>query len=414
MSNSKSYFDGVTDLFSKLTNRRKASNRNAVTCRRLTDYEKREMYKTGVMSRIFDLKSTYALNGTLQFETTADKEFYNNRLSNAVKKAFRFSLGYGRGVIVLFNKNDDLSEPLTLGRDDYEVRVFSGDIAKGNNPDVDLRSSRYYKPKNYTIRGYNVHHSRVIDFTYYEPPEEEAPDYEYGGISESERVYEQFVNDGVIQRAAGTIIDKASTFIYKIKGYKEALRMKKDSDIQKYVSSSEDGRSIYGALLVDDEDNVDVLTQSLADVDKLDTISLRRLAMVTGIGMTILVGEQANGLNATGQSERQVFQDTIESMQGSYIQPNLEAISKIFGLGKICFKENQGQTPEQKADYETKVIANAKVLWEIGEDATGYLQGKDILEVDDWESFWKEGQGDAQETQPQQPDETLAGLLNGE
>jgi hypothetical protein len=396
------YMDGLMDVFSGLINKRNGVARNTVTTRALNDQELRTMYKTGLMSKIIRLKAGYSLNNTIKFESTEDEEFYNKNLAKHFKRAAKYMLGFGRGAIVIFNPEDDLQLPLKsqdYKKDTMQMRAFSGDLVTALSPIYDLRSPRYYKPKTYIINGQQVHWTRVIDLSYYEPADRDKPDYNYGGISESELIYDQFVADGVVQRAASTIIDKASTFVYKIKGYKDQILMKKEEDIVKYISTCEDGRSIYGALVTDADDMVEVLNQSLADLDKVDNITLRRLAMVTGLGMTVLIGEQASGLNSSGESERQGFQDTIENLQSDYLLEPLNYLAEIFGLGAMSFKENQGQSASERIDYETKAVANAKMLWEMGEDHTSYLKDKDVVKQDDWEDFFS----DDEDSQPKLP-----------
>ncbi|AGH07356.1 hypothetical protein VPGG_00039 [Vibrio phage VBM1] len=386
------FFDGVKDVLSGLINSRNSMARSQVSHRYLSDEEMRVMYKAGLMSKIIRLKAGYALNDTLKFESTQDQEIYKKRLAKHVKNATKFMLGFGRGVIIVFKNGDDLSQPLERGVNPklLKIRVFSGDIAKGNNPNNDLRNERYYKPKNYTIKGHTVHWTRVVDFTYYLPAESELPNYHYGGMSESELIYEQFINDSIVQRASGSIIEKASTFVYKIKGYKQLIQSKKEQDVIQYVSTCEDGRSIYGGLITDADDMVETLTQSLTDLDKVDNVTLRRIAMVTGLGMTVLIGEQASGLNASGEKERQGFQDTIENLQSDYLEEPLNRLAEIFQLGFIEFKENQGQSANERVEYDKKAVDVAKILWELGEDYGAYLKDKDVVKVDDWDNFWKE------------------------
>mgnify|MGYP003642861600 FL=1 len=387
------YIDGLTNVFSSLVNKRNGVARNTVATRKLDDGELRTMYKTGLMSKIIRLKAGYSLNDTIQFDSTEDQKFYNKNLAKHFKQATKYMLGFGRGVIVIFNVGDDLAKPLKKGeikKESMQLRAFSGDIISALSTTYDLRSPRYYKPRMYMINGQQVHYSRVVDLTYYEPADRDKPDYDYGGISESELIYDQFIADGIVQRAASTIIDKASTFVYKIKGYKEAIAMKQDENIVNYISTSEDGRSIYGALITDADDMVEVLSQSLTDLDKVDNITLRRLAMVTGLGMTVLIGEQASGLNSSGASERQGFQDTIENLQSDYQIEPLNQLAEIFGLGVVSFKENQGQSASERIDYETKAVNNAKILWEMGEDHGTYLKNKDVVQQDDWEDFFSE------------------------
>ena len=383
--------DGLRDVFSGLINKRNATNRSQVTHRRLSGAEMRAMYKSGLMSKVFRLKVGYALNNTLKFDTTEDSEIFNAKLLPLCKKSAKFMLGFGRGIIVVFNQGDDLTTPLkNPNLSNIKLRVFDGDMVTAQAPVADLQDERYYKPKYYNVRGQNIHHTRVVDFTYFEPVETEKPDYKYGGISESELVYAQFVNDEIVQRATGSIIEKASTFIYKIKGYKELISRKKETDVVNYVSTCEDGRSIYGALITDAEDAVEVVSQSIADLDKVDNITLRRISMVTGIGMTDLIGEQPGGLNANGSDERANTQDTVKNLQSDYLLEPINQLAKIFDMGPISFKDEQMQSATQKVDHEAKAVATAKMLWEMGEDAAAYLNEKGVIPKNDWEEFWGE------------------------
>jgi len=382
-----SFKDGIIDVFNGLMNKRNSVNTKRVEHKKLDDSTLREMYKSGLMSKIFRLKVGYSLNDTLEFESTADEDIYNERLAKEVKKAAKFMMGFGRGVILLFNKGDDLTKPLTPSPD-LLLRTFSGDIVKGVNAIHNVTSERYQKPSFYNINGETVHWTRIVDFVYYEPVERQKPEYSYGGISESELVYAEFVNDSIVTQASSSIVEKASTFVYKIEGFKELIRNKKEADVVSYVSAAESGRSHAGALLTDKMDEVDVMTQTLADLDKVDDITLRRLSMVTGLGRTVLIGEQPSGMNANGGSERQGFQDTIENLQFDYELEPINYLAKCLCMGKIKFKENQGQTANDKALYDKTVAEVAVMMHNMGEDASEYLQSKGLVEKGDFNKVW--------------------------
>lgn len=387
-----SFADGLKDVFSGLMNKRNSVSRSSVTHTRLSDNDMRVMYKSGLMSKVFRLKVGYALNNTLEFDSSEDSLFFDKKLLKHVKNASKFMLGFGRGIIVVFNQGDDLNTPLrNPNLSNIKIKVFSGDMVAGNSPSYDLQSDRYYKPLYYNVRGVMIHHTRVVDFTYFEPVETEKPEYNYGGISESELVYAQYVNDEVVQRATGNIVDKASTFIYKIKGYKDLISRKEESDLVSYISTCEDGRSTFGALITDLEDGIEVVSQSIADLDKVDNITLRRIAMVTGIGMTDLIGEQPGGLGSSGSDERESTKDTVKNLQSDYLLEPINHLAQIFGLGDIFFRDEQMQSPAQKAEYEAKTAATAKLLWEMGEDANKYLVEKGVIVKNDWDDYWKEG-----------------------
>jgi phage-related protein (TIGR01555 family) len=312
------------------------------------------------------------------------------RLKNKVKEASKWMLAFGRGIIVVHHKGDDLSKPLAaVDSDKALLNVFSGDMVTIGDIDRDLQSARYYKPKFYNVRGEIIHHTRVVDFTYVQPPELDAPAFFYGGIGEFDLIYDQLIADGVVQRAAPKIIEKASSMFYKVAGFKDAMRNGTDVEMVDYFGRMEDIRGIYTAGLIDKEDDLEVVSQNISNLSDADMITLRRLAMVTSIPLSMLVGENVKGLNSSGDSERAAFQDAIEIIQDDYLEPKINELMRKLGKGDISFRDNQGETANDRIDYETKVIDNAIKLASIGEDYAQYLEDKDIVKADDFSTMFK-------------------------
>lgn len=403
------FFDGLTNVINGLTNRRNSLDQNIITKRALNDSDKRAIYKTGVGNKIIRLKAGGALKEALQFKNTHDQDLYNARLARHVKQAAQFMLAFGRGIVVMYERDADLTKPMPTGvsASDISLKVFSGDMITVGNVSTDLTDPRYYKPLSYSVRGFPIHWTRVIDFTYVEPVELDKPEYRYGGISEFELIYEQLVNDGIVERASARIVERNSSFVYKVKGFKEALQAKRDKDVLRYFGAIEDARSIYGAVLVDSEDDCKSVDQTLANLSDVDQITLRRLAMVTGLPLTWLVGESAKGLNSSGETETQTYRDTIETLQSDYLVEPINQLARVFGLGVVKFRDNQGETAASRMQYEAQAIDAALKLHTMGEDANTYLVDRDIIKRDDWESFFSDP-----DEQEETPDIDPAELLN--
>lgn len=382
--------DGITSVFNALINRRANAANNQFSSPTISDEQKRAIFRSGIGSKITRMKAGYALKDTIQFTTTANDEIYAAHFARPVKLAAKFMIGFGRGVIVIHKRGDDLSKPIGAVGEiaDYKIDVFSGDMVSVSTVSTDLSNPRYFKPEHYQVRGHQIHHSRVIDFAYVTPPEMDAHAYQYGGISEFELIYNQLINDGIVERASAHILEKSSNWVYKMVGFKAAMQTKQDSAVIDYFGKLEDMRSIYGATLLDAEDSVESLSQSLTNLADVDQISLRRLAMVTGIPLSILVGENVKGLNASGDNESKTFQDMIETLQSDYLLDPITQLCALFGIDAPTFTDNQGQTPGQKVAYEGQVITNAKVLFDMGRDPARYLQDKGIEKADTYEAFW--------------------------
>ena len=387
------FTDGLKSFVSSLVNRRSVTSENGFQSTRLDSVTMREVYRTGIGSKIVRLKAGYALKDTLQFKSEEDENYYDLILKTKVKEASKWMLAFGRGVIVLHHRGDDLSRP--MGRVDSNrimLSVFSGDMVVTGDVGRDLQSARYYKPRSYNVRGENIHYSRVIDFTYVQPPEFDAPMYFYGGIGEFDLIYDQLVADGVVQRAAPKIIEKASAMFYKVSGFKDSLRSGNESDLIAYFGKMEDVRGIYTAGIIDKEDDLEVVTQNISNLSDADMITLRRLAMVTSIPLSMLVGENVQGLNSSGSNERESFQDAIEIIQDDYLSPPINELMRKLGKGSVSFVENQGETASARIEFETKAIDNALKLAQLGEDYAAYLRKKNVVKFDDLTKVFEDGE----------------------
>ena len=383
------FYDGLKSLVSALINERNASAANEIVSHRIAYHELRAIFRTGLGNKIIRIKNGYALKEPFLFENPQNKDFYNKRISRAVKKAGSFMLGFGRGVIVINEIGADLSKPASGKLGTFKLDVFSGDMVTAGVVSMDLKAPRYFQPEFYHIRGHQFHYSRIVDFKYIEPAELDLPLYQYGGVSEFELIYNQLVNDGVIERASATMIDRNSTLFYKVKGFKSALQAKQESDILNFFSLTEKARNSMGAGLIDSEDDAFTVDQTLTNLDKVDQISLRRLAMVTSIPLAILVGENVKGLNSTGDTEKQVFNEAMEILQQDYY---LDPINELFlklGMPPISFSDSQNITPIEKIKYEGLALDNAKKMWEIGEDFGPYLEGRGVIEKDNFAEMFE-------------------------
>ena len=388
---SGTFWDGVKSFTSSLINSRTATEQNYVQADRLSDVSMRNIYRTGLGSKIVRIKAGDALKDTLQFESTDDETYYNARLASTVKRTARWCIAFGRGIIVLHHRGDDLSTPLgEVDKDRVMLSVFSGDMVTVNIAELDLQSPRYYKPNMYNVRGKPIHYSRVVDMTYIEPPELDKPYYRYGGISEFDLIYEQIIADGVVQRAVPRIIEKASALFYRVAGFKDAMIGGREKDMVAYFSRMEDLRGIMAAGIIDKDDELEVVTQNISNLGDADQITLRRLAMVTGISVTRLIGEAPRGMNSSGEKEAQMDQDMLETLQVDYFEPAINELMRKLGQGVVKFKDNQGETPTGRIDYEGKAIENALNLQLLGEDYSRYLEDKGVILPDDYDSMFND------------------------
>lgn len=372
-----SFLDGIKSFTNRLINSRSAINNNAVVSHYLPPEQIREIMKTGLANRIVSLKADFATKNGFNFDDEASQEFYTG-ISREIKKAIFSMIGYGRGVAVLIEPTLPLSEPLRIPKN-ARVKAFTGDMVTATAAEFDVSNPNYMKPISYIIRDKDVHPSRLIDFTYKEVSEHDAPQYHYGGVGEIELIHDQLINDGIVERSSAGILEKSSILYYKIPGFKQALITEQEDEIIKYVHNAEDLRSVHGAGIMDAEDDVAVISQALTNLAETDQIVLRRVALVTGIPFSVLIGESTGGLNATSETEKDIFNEVIDSIQENYILPPLARLMKIMGYTKPTILVGQNVSDKERLAIDALAIDNAMKLEGMGEDGNLYLSDRGVI-----------------------------------
>ncbi len=366
--------DGIASLTNKLANSRSALNNTVVTSTRLLPQQLQEVNKTGLFLRILALKTDGVIKNGWVFKDEDKSEDFYNKHKVEIQKAVRSMFGYGRGILVIISENESLSTPLSeLSLNNYRVKAFTGDMVTATTNNFDVSNVRYLKPETYIVREAVIHHSRVIDFTYVDPPELLSAEYQYGGISEAEQIYPQLLSDGIIERAAPTMLDKSSTVVYSIKDFRDSIKHGKEDKMLKYLSMSENLRSIYGATVIDSEDTVSTITQNLSNLNETNEISLQRMALVSAIPKSIFLGEGSSGWGMSAAIEKNVWNETLEGYQEKYVIPKITQFMAIFGLSAPEIKPDQNITALEKVKFQREVLNNVPLMRAAGLDTNKYL-----------------------------------------
>ncbi|MFW2306476.1 anti-CBASS protein Acb1 family protein [Aliarcobacter butzleri] len=387
-----SFKDGLKSLTNLLANNRSGVNNNKLFSTAVSNDELNSIYKLGIGRKIVNIKSSNIFKEGFSAEGKPGAEtlkFIDKKLLKELKKASEYMMAFGRGVIVIIDRNaNDPSQPMkSVNLQTVRFKAFSGaKVTVQINSSLNELDERYNEPEYYRIGTQVIHHSRVMDFQYYQPVEDDKSSYNYGGISEFELIYSQLINDSVIERAIPTLVEKISTMFYKIKDFKSKLQQKQEKHLVDYFHRLENLRSIYGAGLLDSEDDTKTETQNLSGLDSVDTITLRRLSLVTGIPLSWLVGENVKGLNSSGKTEETIFWSMVKNLGNDFILPVLNQKLEFMGLTVVWFNEQYQSTPTEKADYETKVFTNALLVQQLGLDDIAYIKDRGV-EIDVKKNF---------------------------
>ena len=214
------------------------------------------------------------------------------------------------------------------------------------------------------------------------------------GMSIYEPAFRTLISDDLISKAIPNIVWRSSIVNYKITGFKEALKQGKESNILKYISTTENSKSILNATVCDAEDTAEVLTRELAGLDGLDQRSIYRLSSAFGIPAVILLGKSPDGQNSTGRADFEAFYNFIEEWQEQWKAALVYLIkiliANITGEDNIDFEFEYNkvnmETPQQKAENDGKILDNVSKMEQLSlpvSAMTRYLADNSIINEDE-------------------------------
>ncbi len=255
---------------------------------------------------------------------------------------------YG-GAAILVNADDGrpADEPLDLERirSVDSLLVLDKRYLMAIEWDTDPQSVGFGLPLVYRVvdpsphvpragRVQNIHASRLITFE---------------GVRTS--MYRRLQNNGwssgVIQRvfdvlqqfhqswqSTGHLLTDSSQGIWKMKGLHDLLASKMKDAVTERMQVMELGKSVVRGVMLDQEDDYErVNTTMTGYADVLDRFG-KRLAAAAGMPLTVLMGESPAGLNATGESDQQLWDNQVKAFQTFVLKPRLARLMKIIMASK--------------------------------------------------------------------------------
>lgn len=379
--------DGFYSLLSNLMNEK--ASQDIYYCSRVSTEQLRQMYRTGLGNKIISIKASYALNDTLLYPSTSAEGFYKEKLDHLVRDVVRYMLAFGRGGILIVD-GQPLSQPLRRNIDNGSLifHAFDGDYVHVKSGLLNPFDDDFLKPEYYIIQGSRIHPSRFIDFTYKKPALRDLPVYQYGGISELEFLKDDLDLHNRINRTVNIILEKNSTFVYKVSGMTSIMNDcdGNDNEIAKLARGIESLRGVAGSVVID-KDFMDVTTveQGLTILNDALLMNQRNLSCNSGIPISWLFGENVKGLNSTGEQEAGMFNQMIKQLQHDHLYAPLSKLFKACGLGHVTFKKDQNVTEFQRLQIDGSILDNAFKLEKIGINASGYLEQNGLKVFDNFE-----------------------------
>jgi phage-related protein (TIGR01555 family) len=272
----------------------------------------------------------------------------------ALEQALKYRRVYG-GAAILIGANDgvsDLSLPLNeagIRSIDY-LNVFDPFEARITEYQENPAKKDFGRPTMYQLNPHvmgaglvplqKIHASRILQF--------QGPLANRRQLRSAPNGINQGWGDSVLVRVAKEIRDYDQAWggvshlmtdlaqaVYMIAGLANALLADKDKTIKKRMQIINMSRSMLGAVLLDkDGESFERKGTPMSGVAEVLREKMNRLAAAAGIPTVVLFGISPGGMNATGESDMQVWYDKVRAAQRRHLKPQTEDLIRLVMLAK--------------------------------------------------------------------------------
>jgi len=329
----------------------------------LSQYELEELYRTGLIRRYVDAIPEAVMRHMptvkISSEESANQEIIskfetflkNTQFHAALREVMQLQRIYGgAGLVLLIDDGQEPEEPVDVQR----IRGVRGYVPLSRHELIpeDYSFNDYSKPTWYRINtnqkleeenteqytNFLIHYTRVARFDgLYLPWNLRAKNTGWGQ-SVIEVIWDAWQDYATALHGLGSLVGEGDLLVHQIPGLMQRIAAGGEADIRKRLELNNLARSVYGAMVVDREENLTNLSRNLSNISTATEPFIRHLQAATGWPASILMGDSPGGLGKEGRFEERVWASLVEQWQEVYCR---SAISEVFDY---IFMSREGPT----------------------------------------------------------------------
>lgn len=317
--------------------------------RKLSDQQLALMYRNLIVRRIVTLVVDDAIKNFIEVEGDQDEcivqELEALFIPEKLTEALYWDRLFGMSVaLILADDGQELDQPINLKRlrrvsgiEVFDKRSVMEDSASLYY-DTDVRDVNFGKAEYYTITPPNgnlfkVHRSRLLIFDGETLPKLERIANNGAGLSCLDGIPAAINRVKTSMDKTIDIMDKVSTSLLKLQGLSNVLQTEEGTKaVIKRLDLIDYSRRLNGSVAIDKDDEYAVFNIPLGGLTDIIQEMEQYVCAVTGYPFTKLFGRSPAGMNATGQSDMQIYYDKVKSYQKRKLRPALEYLVKLIQL----------------------------------------------------------------------------------
>jgi uncharacterized protein len=325
----------------------------------------------GIGRRVVNILIDDAMRAFIHGEDELITELQRIRSKQKIIDAATWARLYGGSVLVVFvNDGQDMDRPLNLktvrkvvslrSYDRYQITWDTSDLS------INYHDEHYGEPEVYTITPlsgipFKVHRSRLHLFNGERIPERERLRNQYWDQSVLQAVYDALRNYGSTMNASAEIIQDFIQTVLGINGLTDMLRNNEDDLITKRANIIDLTRSVSNTIFLDSEqETYQKQASSVAGLSDLWDRFSEAISATTGIPLTKLLGRSPAGLNSTGKSDSDNWDNIVEAYRTDEIEPCVDWLISILEAQSMW---KQSERPENyNWEFPSLKVANESEL----------------------------------------------------
>lgn len=375
-------------------------DKNASTTYRmecLISYQQLDMlYRgDGMVKRIIELIPQEMMRQGFKVDTDSDdkilKKIEELNGFQKITNLLIWSRLYGGSIIVMgIDDGREMDEPVDEEniRDIKWLHVFDRYEAFSADGwfEQNLNSPNYGFPNMYTVNDcrtgitFNVHYSRILRVDWSVLPIRLQNMNNGWADSCIQSIYEELKNYSSAFANAGVIVQDFVNGVLSIPDLSLVMASQCNNEqVQNRLNLLNMIKSVLNTTVIDANEKYEKMTTNIAGLSDLLDRFAQTLSSVTGIPVTLLFGQSAAGLHATGDNDVRNFYDMVKTLQESKLKPVLEKLVKYLFLSKygatngvepdnwsIKFVPLWQNTQEQEANIRRTVAETDRIYIETG------------------------------------------------
>jgi len=259
-----------------------------------------------------------------------------------ITRALKWARLYGGAVVVMgIDDGGELAQPLNENniRNVDFLRVYDRYRVSRHKEYMTPESPKYGQVEQYMVSPcsgtpYYVHESRILIFDGIDVPDSVRQNNNGWGDSVLQAIYPRIRGLGEAYGNIETIISEFIIGKLTIKNLGELLATGQESLVHSRLSQIDLSKHVINSILLDESETFDRVSATVSGLEKLMGLLVQACSAVTGIPVTLLIGESPAGLQATGASDIRLYYDAIAADQETILRPSLEKLAKYIMLSK--------------------------------------------------------------------------------